>query len=144
MPIKKLVQDLLDHSGRALLNNDFAQFTTSFHLPFESETFDGKQELGTTEQLRNLFDQGRACFLRMGVTEMMRTVVEAELKTPACIVSTHVTRFANHMQLAPYSFPVFCVIKKIDGHWGVTRSEFAIADAPDLSRLLAGRTLLEA
>ena len=128
---REVTEDLLARSQTAFLTDDFSEFADCMGLPYRIETFDGHRLLDTRDQLQDLFLAVRAHHRKTGVTDMDRHVVEAEFQDPATIATTFETRLLNGNVLTQKPYPVFSIIKLINGKWQVTNMSFAIDDNDD-------------
>lgn len=129
---------LLEKTGAALMSGDFETFQACFILPQEMETFEGLQRIETTAQLRKIYDAVRRYHARLAVTYMARNCLEAEYRDDDTVEATHETRLLSGQRLIQRPFPVFSVLKRVDGVWHVASTKYAIVDAPELSQALKG------
>lgn len=121
---------LLKRTEQAFLTDDFAEFEACLTLPYTIETFEGRRVLNTSEELRSLFAAVRGHHRKNGVTAMARHVIEAAFKDPETVEATFETRLLNGTVLTQKPYPVFSVLKYIDGEWRASSMTFAIGDSP--------------
>lgn len=135
---REIAEQLLEQSGKGLMEDRFDLLADCIALPLHLETFEGEREVATTAELRQLFDDLRHVFVRIGVTDLVRRVVAAEFFGTDTLRTTHETRILNGNRLLQDSFPVYCEVKRIDGRWRVVSTSLAIADHPEIVRVLTG------
>ena len=129
---------LLDITGRAMMSGDFETFRSCFHLPQKLETFDGTRERRTPDELRQTFEPVRIHYRRQGVTQLVRDCVSAEFKGDDEVHATHQAFLLAGTELRQQPFPGFSILKRVDGDWKITFSQYAITDTPDHNRALSG------
>lgn len=114
---------LLDRTGQALDVGDFDTFRDCFLLPQVMETFSGRREIRSTEDLRSIFDNVRGGLAASGVTHMVRRCLSAEYRDPRTIAATHETRLIRTGAiLARDPYPVFSLLRHVDGDWRIAYS----------------------
>ncbi|MCK0095546.1 hypothetical protein MWU60_08175 [Yoonia sp. F2084L] len=123
---KDIAEALLETTGNALMSGDFDAFAAVFHAPQVMATMAGPVHMETVDDMRRAFDGMHEHLTAMGVTHMYRTVVAAEFKAPSMIESTHVTELLQDGKRLNEPYPVFSVLKMIDGNWKVTGGEYAL------------------
>jgi len=141
---RQISEDLLERSGASLVQGDFETFADCFLLPQDMETFEGRRSIETRDQMREIFEAVRQFHQRSGVTELVRHCVEAEFRTEDIVEATHESRLVAGERLIQRPYPVFSVLKRVDGVWRVASSQYAIVDAPGLNQALIGDALDEA
>lgn len=137
---KDVSEHLLERTGAALMSGDFAAFSACFRLPQTVQSFDGQRVLENEADLQSVFDGVRAHYAERGVTVLHRTCVAAEFKDADTVHATHDTMVIARTQLAQQPFPVFSILRRCDGLWKITHSEYAIVGAPGHSRLFASQS----
>ena len=119
-------QYLLDETGAAYLSGDFDRFAACFLLPQHVATHDGTRELRTRDDLRAMFGSMRAMLARRGATHIARRCVRAEFDGPDCVRAIHESRFMAGDRVVETAFPAFSILRRIDGVWKVTFSQYAV------------------
>ncbi len=115
---------------------DFEAFAACFDLPTTTQTFEGERTFATTGELRAMFDEVCRAYARMGNPQRIRHCVEARLRDPETIESTHETRELKHGTFLRQPYPVFSVLKKIDGAWRIKSSQYALTEHPEIAPIL--------
>lgn len=126
---KEIAEDLLHRTGDALISGDFEAFIDCFHLPHSVLTANGENKLETAADAERVFKSVREFHKRAGVTEMVRNSIAAEFCDPDTINATHETRLLSQNRFVEEPYPVFSVLRKIDGKWVGVSSEYAIPPA---------------
>ena len=121
-----IAEAILEITGEALMSGNFEAFASVFHVPQVMSTMAGSINMESIDDMRRAFDNSRAHFEAIGVTEMVRNCVAAEYKTPTRIESTHVCNLLHNGKRLNEPYPVFSVLEKVDGAWKVTGSEYAL------------------
>lgn len=135
---REIAEDLLVRTGQGLITGDFKPFGDCFALPKEMETFEGRRVIKTEAELESLFNDVRAYYDKIGMTEMERHVVDAEFRNPNTIVSTHQSRLVAESELVQQPFDVLSVIELIEGVWRIRHSQYSIVDSEDHNIALIG------
>lgn len=135
---REIAEDLLARSGQGLITGDFKLFGDCFALPKEMETFEGRRVIKTADEMEAVFNDVRAYYHKIGMTEMKRHIVDAEYRNPTTIVSTHQARLVAESELVQQPYDVLSVIALIDGVWRIRHSEYAIVDSEDHITALIG------
>ncbi len=132
-----ICDDILQRSGPALIARDFVAFASCFAVPTEVLTFEGARFLTTSEELRVAFEGGCAHFRSSGAQQLIRHIVVAELTDLHTISSTHECRVLGHrIVLLQALYAVHSTLKLMDESWRITRSCYAVEDAPHCERAL--------
>lgn len=134
-PIKdprRITEAHLRRTALALLNGDFETFSMSFHLPHSVETFNDGGVLETSDDLRQVFENVRAQYERLGVTDIVRHCVNAEFRDASHMIATHETRLLSGATLVQAPYPVYSVLKKFGNEWKGLHSSYAVTGNPDL------------
>jgi len=118
-------QYLLDETGQAYVENDFDRFAACFLLPQHVATYDGTRELRTLDDLRMMFDRMRSYLAQKVATHLDRRCIQAEFQGPDVVRAIHETRFMAGDKVLETAFPAFSILKRTDGHWQVTFSQYA-------------------
>lgn len=127
---------LLKVTGDSMMNNDFDTFSSAFHLPHTITTFEATSVLRTLKDMRRVFCNVRAHYIRIGVTQLVRYSVAATFKTPDRVEATHVAHLMNGARQLAEPSSVFSVLERIERRWQITSSQYAIADLKGHSRAL--------
>ena len=133
------MEQLLLRTGDALISGDFDSFLACFHLPHRIELYDGTNYLESANDLRSVFDANRTYFERIGVTKLVRICVESAFIDPETITTTHQSRLLRENELLQEPYPVYSVVKWIDGAWKITHGKYAIADSDAHNAALAAK-----
>lgn len=136
LPAPVIADTLLQKTGTGLLTGDFELFSDCFQLPKEFETFEGRVVISTREQLRKMFETVRSHYHSVGLTDMVRHIVQAEYLDPETISSTHESRLLQGTMLLQEPYPVYSILKLTEDGWKITQSSYAA-----LHDSLAGRAL---
>lgn len=121
-----VAEALLEVTGDALMTSDFPAFAAVFRVPQQMATMAGPIHMETVEDMQRAFVDMCQHFKAIGVTDMFRTCVSAEYRTPTKIETTHVSELLQNGKRLNEPYPVFSVLEKIDGNWMVTSSEYAL------------------
>ncbi|MEM7520842.1 MAG: hypothetical protein AAF307_07370 [Pseudomonadota bacterium] len=140
---KDVSEHLLARTGRALLTGDAALFESCLTFPNVMQSFDGQVLCETPEHFREIFAQVMRHMRRSGVTEMSRHCVAAAYRDATTVEATHECRMLAGTRVTQPAYPVFSVLKRVQGLWKISYSAYAIIDAPDHSQAL-GTTLAPA
>ncbi len=120
---------MLEQSARALLTRDFESFADLFLLPQEVDTFDGRQLIETRDALETFFVELCTYYASIGLKDMVRRVITAQYVAEDTVHSTHETRLVCHNGILPRkAYPVFTVMRQIEGGWRVASGQYAIDD----------------
>jgi hypothetical protein len=119
-------QYLLDETGAAYLGGDFDRFAACFHLPQHVATYGGTRELRNPDDLRDLFTSMRAMFALKGATHLDRRCLRAEFDGPDTVRAIHESRLMAGDKVIETAFPAFSILRRIDGVWKVTFSQYAV------------------
>ncbi len=135
---KTIAEEFLSCTGAAINAGDFDSFAEFFSFPHEIATFDEIRILRKKEDMRPIFDGMQRYHASLGVTEMVRTVIEASFEGADKVQATHMTRILSHSRLVQEPYPAFSVIERIDGRWLIVLTAYAIQDSPKHSAILTG------
>ena len=130
---------MLETTGRALMTGDFELFAGCFAYPQELQTFIGRRILRTEEDLNDVFRAVRTHYMKLGVTELVRTCVEAAYKDDNTIEAVHETRLLSGTTIVQAAFPVMSTLRYIDGRWQVKGTTYAMPSDEDSNNSLLGR-----
>lgn len=136
---KAIATDLLDRTGDAMDSGDFDAFAACFDLPTTTQTFEGERTFSTLQDLQAMFDDVRRAYARMGNPQRIRHCVEAHLRDPETIETTHETRELKHGTFVRQPYPVFSVLKLVEGEWRIKSSQYALTEHPEIAQIL-GKT----
>lgn len=131
---REISEYLLERTGRALMSGDLALFESCIALPQHLESFDGRVYCETPEHFQTIFFSVVAHLRNSGVTQMIRHCVAAEFRDENTVEATHEARLLAGDQVVQPAYPVFSVLKRIDGVWKITYSMYAITEAPAYSQ----------
>jgi hypothetical protein len=121
-----IAEAILNVTGDALMSGDFDAFAAVFHVPQTMATMAGPIHMETLDDMRRAFDDMHAHFKAVGVTEMVRSIVAAEYKSPTRIESTHVSDILHNGKRIGDPYPVYSILERIDGDWKVAGGEYAL------------------
>lgn len=125
---KEIYQRLLDDISLAYATDDFEAFTTYFDLPHTTYTFEKSYTIKTPDDLRTVFDNMRAQFSGLGVTDYIRVCLEADFLSETLIRGTHVTHITRKGANLEEPYPVMSHLNFTGGLWKVAQSENAVED----------------
>jgi hypothetical protein len=125
---KDIYQRLLDDISLSYEAGDFDAFTTCFDLPHTTYTFEKSYTIKTLSDLRSVFDNMRAQFSGLGVTNYIRVCLTAEYLSPSVIRGTHVTHVTKDGHHLEEPYPVMSHLNFTEGLWKVAQSENAVED----------------
>lgn len=121
------------------MSGDGHLFADCFALPQEMDTFHGRRMMHCRADLIETFEAVVAHFRKRGVTDLARTIVAAEFADRETIHMTHVSRLLRGTELLQEPYPCFSIIRRIDGVWLLTFTQYAITDTPEHNTALSGR-----
>lgn len=124
LPAALIAEDLLQRTGAALLNGDSGAFADCFALPQVFETVSGRVVAETRGHLVRMFQAVQQKYRCMGVTDLVRHVVQAEYRDHETIAFTHESRLLQGTTLLQAPFPTFSIVKYVDGLWLVHASSY--------------------
>ncbi len=133
---KDVSEYLLDRTGRALMTGDAALYSSCMALPQHVETFDGRVYCETAAHLERIFFAVVDHMHKTGVTDLVRHCVSSRFIDPDTVEATHESRVLVGNNMIQPAFPVFSILKRIEGVWKVSYCMYAITEAPDHSRAL--------
>ncbi|MEM9787188.1 MAG: hypothetical protein AAF801_11850 [Pseudomonadota bacterium] len=133
---REISEYLLKVTADALMQQDFDSFAAVFGLPQTMTTAHREIRLLTRDDLRTAFDQMCHHFQSIGVTELRRTCEAAEFHGPDRVEATHTSYVIRHGKELTPPYPVYSVLERIDGHWKVTRTDYALSDDLPQARAL--------
>ena len=137
---RTVAEGLLARTRDALMAGDADAFCACFALPHRIELFDSTNLIETPEDLKAVFFAMRGFLLRHGITEMVRHCIEAEFVDEDTISSTHMSRLLRGHELMQPPYPVYSIVKRIEGAWLIAHGKYAVANSPDLDRALGARS----
>lgn len=138
---EEIADDLLYRTGQAMSSGNGDQFSECFSVPHMMETPEGARVLASEDAIRSVYDCVRSYYDLNGVTEVVRTVLSAEFLGPDLVGAMYVTRLIQEGQ-TPFRnpYPMYSILRRLDGAWRVTTCSYAILDSPEHNRaLLADR-----
>ena len=135
---KRIAEELLEQTGKALMSGDFEAFSTCFALPHRIDTFDGSDVLQTLDDMEKRFFGVRSYFQDNCVTDLVRHVIEADFVDEDTIHSSHQTRVLSGTILVQAPFPNLSVLKRVEGQWRAEATQYAIADSEHHNAALCG------
>ena len=94
--------------------------------------------MATPQDGRETFKAVCAHNAELGVTDMVRHVLEASFQDEDTIVTTHETRLVRGDVLIQKPYPVFSIVKRIGEKWKITYSQYAIVDTDSFNKTLMG------
>lgn len=126
---EEIADDLLYRTGQGLKNGNFEEFYECFEIPQVMETLEGEILMRTEDDVRASFESVRAYFKDNDVKDVVRTVVSAEFLDEETIGATHVSRLMQTGgKLFRNPYPVYSIIKHLDGGWKIMTNTYAILD----------------
>lgn len=136
---KSVSERLLQITGDALKTGDFASFAACFSLPHTVDTFEGRREVKTVGDIREIYECTRRYFDAHNITDLVRTCVEAEFRDLDTIASTHISRVLSGNKLVQDPYPVFTILVRTDAGWQISDSQYAIQKSAGHLRALTER-----
>lgn len=133
----EIANDLLYRTGKMLETGEAHWIKECFHLPHTIETSAGKRRLLSEESVIEVFQNLRKFYEQERVTGVIRTVVSAEPLAHDLIGSIHVAKLLRNDD-SPYRspYPVYSLIRKINGRWKIVSTLYAILDSSKHNELL--------
>ena len=125
----------------ALLKNDFPLFETCVFLPYTVETFAGETVISNQEEMRAQFHAISDFYRETGVTDIVRSCVEAKFRDEITIVATHETRRLRGNELVRKPFPSMSILECRDGEWRTAKVQMAITDSEAHNNAILTRPL---
>jgi len=125
--LRAISQRLLDTTGAAYRNDDFATFAECFLLPLTVSTFEGDRRVTARTELREVFDNVRAYLASLGVTDLARRCVSVDRVSEDRIEATHISELRCGDQLLSHPYPGFSVLVRCaDRIWRVADAQYAL------------------
>lgn len=125
---REVSEHLLNLTADALLREDFACLAAAFRLPHKVTTNGSETILKTPEELDACFRQTCAHYKSQGVTELHRVCEAAQFHGADRVEATHISHVIAHGETIVPPYPVFSVLERTDGQWGITGSDYALND----------------
>lgn len=137
---KKIVDAVLETTGQALLQGDFEPYARHFLLPARFETFDGHHSVTTSAELAAMFAAIRDHYAQIGLKDLVRSCVSAEMQPDGSIKATHETRMICHGNvLHRAAYPVMGAYIHKDGVWQINACQHAVSGTSPYGRALMGQ-----
>lgn len=125
---RAICQRLLDATGRAYLERDFAAYASNYAVPSDLHSFGAVRLVADIADLHELFAEILAYFDSIGLTSLKRECLSAEVTRPDTISASFVSRlFSGERLLAP-PVPAFALLRREDGAWRFASSQYATDD----------------
>lgn len=118
------------------MSRDAGLFETCMDLPQQIETFEGRLQCESSAHLHAIFHSIVDHLRKSNVTDMARHCIAAEYRGPDIIEATHESRLLSGTQVIQPAYPVFSILRRINGLWKITYSMYAITDAPAHSQAI--------
>ena len=134
---RKIAEELIYRTTDALIAGDFDTYLTCFDFPTTLESFEGNRAVNTPEDLEKVFVGIRQFLIVNNVTSLEHTFIEVEFAQSDTIHTLHETYALNGCTLVKEPFPIFSVLRHVNGRWRVTRSCYALPETNELGRVLA-------
>ena len=115
--VAKVLQHYLDHMGNAVMQERFDDYSAGILLPLSILTSAASITVATVEELQDGYDDFIDMIQSRGITEMVRTVIEAREDGPHGIVGVYSTRLEQAGQLVVPEFYSRMWLRRIDGVW---------------------------
>ncbi|MBY6050036.1 hypothetical protein [Vannielia litorea] len=125
---RAISQHLLDVTGAAYRDRDYAAFAPHFVVPGDVHSFGGLRLVKDLADLHDLFTEVMAYFDQIGLTSLERDCIAAEFDGPDRVKATHVTRMMCGSSLLSSPFPAFSLLRRIEGRWMIASSQYATDD----------------
>lgn len=137
-----IAQKALDATGAAILSGDFDAIENAFALPVLFGTFDGEVLIETAEELEARFKDVRAHHRSLGVTDMVRNILECDWHDGETIHTTFQSRLLSGETLAQAPYTTLTKTKKFGDAWKCTSMLIAIPDSEEHNEALLGGSQL--
>ena len=121
-----ICEHLLDLTRRALLEGDFEAFEQAFLLPHIHTTLEGTTFLDTPEDLLELHTSMTREFARLGVDDIHRVIVSADMTGPDRIVVQTISHHLNEGRRVNTPFPVFTELARCGAQWRIASANYAV------------------
>ena len=118
--------NLLEGTGRPLLQGGFEAFAACFHLPQTLTTTDGMRIIRTREELEQLFYDLRSYYSEIGVQMLTRQPVKAEFTNEFTILAVHQTCVIGQQGLMRDPYEVLTILQYKEGSWAASFSDYAL------------------
>jgi hypothetical protein len=126
MSAEDVINYTLDRTGMGLETGNFELFSSCFALPHRLSTFEGEKLIETSKDMREVFDSVRNHLATIGGANIVRHVVTAAYRTPTQVEGVHMSHVMNGNLRIKEPYPVFSIVKWIEGQWKVAASDYAI------------------
>lgn len=124
----EVMEYILDETASGIFEDGYVRLLDCLSLPHEVESFDGFRRMETPTDLRDYIDRMRVYYRSIGVTDLVRRVLEAEFRGPDTVVGTHETRLVGNGVLLADPYPVFSEVRRIDGKWRLISAKYGTTD----------------
>lgn len=131
-----VAQDILDRTGLGLMTGAADLYLECYLLPLTISTYEGQSHVETRADLSSIFAATRAYLLRAGVTDLVRSCLDASFSGPDTIKATHESRYLSGHRQVQQPVVGFSVLKRVNGVWLVSDCQYAITGAARLSGAL--------
>ncbi|MCF2905322.1 hypothetical protein L0666_09995 [Octadecabacter sp. CECT 8868] len=137
-----IAQRALDETGAAIMSGEFAAIEKTFALPALFGTFEGEVIIKTVQELAARFADVRAHHRSLGVTEIVRNIIECDWHDEKTIHTMYQSRLlsGNILVQAPYN--TLTNLKIIDGEWKCSSMLITIPDSEKHNEALLGGSQL--
>lgn len=125
---EEIAKAVLEDTGNAMMSGDFELFASRFLLPQTVETYSGRREITTRDDLFDIFKSVRRQYELIGVTENVRRVISTAFQDDMTITAAHESRLMRGALSIREPYPAYCTLKFVDGRWLITSSVYAVRD----------------
>ena len=126
-----IAEELLYQTGKLLASDDPAGIEACFTLPVYLETQLGNRLIESKKNLWQTHMSVRQYYKDNEISDVVRTVISAEFIDAETVGSTHVSRLMRDGDLFRAPYPVYSIIRQVEGEWKIASSAYAILDAPE-------------
>ena len=124
-----VVEELVTATGRALLENDFQNFSRRFMFPHFVVTQSGDREVRSVDELRITFDAVIDHYRLSGVDRMERYCVFGNFIDNTTIECAHESRLFHSDTPVQQPFIAQSILKRHCGEWKIYSTEYLISDS---------------
>lgn len=138
----EIAQKALDETGAAIISGDFSAIEKAFGLPALFGTFEGETTIETVADLADRFAAVRAHHRALGVTDIVRHIIECDWHDDETIHTTYQSRLLSGNTLVQAPYNTLTNLKAFNGTWKCTSMLIAIPDSEEHNGAVLGGTRL--
>ncbi|RPE66328.1 hypothetical protein EDD53_2030 [Pacificibacter maritimus] len=122
---RAIAEHFLNETGRAMMERDFATFMDHVALPHRISHFDSSFEMTDVDAVRESFHLICDEFVKMALTDIVRTCLSATLVDPHRVHFSHMTHLMIGNIHAKPPYPCFTQGIYRDNRWQMIASDYA-------------------